>query len=90
MVVRIGRCAVRYVRGRNIAVRLGVSISDQASAQPFNLDTRTRRRNHGVKELAKMFGNTRGGTRHDIRACLGEERKQPPDFARAYDCRCER
>ena len=54
---RIGNVANRG-RGQNIIVRLGVSISDQAPAQTFNFNDGTRRKKHGVKQLAKMFGDT--------------------------------
>jgi hypothetical protein len=59
MAVQIGRGAFKRVLAQNITVRLGVSISDQALPQPFNLNPSTGCRNHGFKELVKMFGDTR-------------------------------
>jgi hypothetical protein len=61
---------MKRVRDRNITVRPGVSISDEASAQPFNFNASTRRRKHGIKQLAKMFGYTSRSTRKDVSACV--------------------
>jgi hypothetical protein len=70
MTPRIGRDVAERGRGQNSIVRLGVSISDQAAAQPFNFNDSTRRRKHGIKQLTKMFGDTGRNTRQDVGACV--------------------